>query len=88
MSRKKWLCLDCNLDTGKAGEHYFIRDEVWHRTGLDKIGMLCVECAETRIGRVLVAADFTDCYLNTSAKFHRSTRLIDRMNKCGLLLTA
>jgi hypothetical protein len=55
-------CLDCGVDTIKAGEHYMVRDEAWPIGGLE--GMLCIGCLERRIGRRLVPADFTYCVLN------------------------
>lgn len=83
MSRKKFLCLDCKVDTGKIGEHYMLVDEVWHLTGLQKYGMLCVEHVETRIGRKLVVSDFNDSYLNNARTGIISQRLANRM---GLLV--
>lgn len=78
-SRKKFLCLDCGLDTGKAGEHYMLTDSVWIKTGLGKIGMLCVEHVEKRIGRKLRATDFNNSYLNRPKTGIISARLLDRM---------
>lgn len=79
-SRKKFLCLDCSLDTGKAGEHYMLIDETWKKTGLGKVGMLCVLDVEKRIGRKLQASDFNDSYLNRPRTGIISARLLDRMN--------
>lgn len=83
MSRRKFLCLDCKVDTGKIGEHYMLVDDVWHLTGLQKYGMLCIEHVEERIGRKLVQADFNDSYLNNARTGIISQRLADRM---GLLV--
>jgi len=77
MSRSKWLCLDCGVDTGKIGEHYFIKTEIWLSAVNSIKGMLCIGCLENRLGRVLKAEDFTTCYLNKGGT--RSQRLIDRM---------
>lgn len=81
MSRKKFLCLDCGVDTGKAGEHYMLNDSTWHLTGLGKYGMLCVKCVEARIGRNLKSTDFNNSYLNKPRTGIKSTRLIDRMKR-------
>jgi hypothetical protein len=78
-SRKKFLCLDCNIDTGKLGEHYMLVDETWHLTGLQKYGMLCIEHVESRIGRTLVPSDFNDSYLNNARTGIISLRLANRM---------
>jgi hypothetical protein len=79
MSRRKFLCLDCQVDTGKIGEHYMLIDETWRLTGLGKYGMLCIEHVERRIGRKLVPSDFNDSYLNRPRTGIISQRLRDRM---------
>jgi hypothetical protein len=79
-SRKKFLCLDCGLDTGKAGEHYMLLEKTWKLTGLGKFGMLCILDVEKRIGRKLVSQDFNDSYLNNPRTGIISARLLDRMN--------
>jgi hypothetical protein len=78
-NRRKFLCLDCNVDTGKIGEHYMLVDSTWSLTGLGKYGMLCVEHVESRIGRKLSAGDFNDSYLNNPRTGIISQRLMDRM---------
>lgn len=77
--RKKWLCLDCGKDVGKLGEHYMLIDSTWSMTGLGKIGMLCVQDTERRIGRRLNSSDFNDSYLNRPRTGIISSRLLDRM---------
>lgn len=79
MSRRKFLCLDCRVDTGKIYEHYMLVDTTWLRVVDSAVGMLCVGCIEIRLGRKLTAADFNDSYLNKSKKFIRSARLLERM---------
>lgn len=78
-SRKRFLCLDCGVDTGKIGEHYMLIDETWALTGLGSIGMLCVLDVEKRIGRNLVPADFNSSYLNRARTGIISMRLKERM---------
>jgi hypothetical protein len=78
-SRRKFLCLDCRVDTGRIGEHYMLVDETWRLTGLGKIGMLCVEHVESRIGRKLVPSDFNNSYLNRARTGIISMRLKNRM---------
>ena len=82
-SRRKFLCLDCQVDTGKIGEHYMLVDETWVLTGLGKFGMLCVEHVETRIGRKLNPGDFNDSYLNRARTGIVSQRLANRMGISG-----
>lgn len=76
---KKWLCLDCKRDTGQLGEHYFVNTELWMKAVGSNQGMLCVGCLESRIGRKLVASDFTDCYINDPRKNPMSNRLKERL---------
>ncbi|WDS51950.1 hypothetical protein SEA_PEPPERWOOD_192 [Streptomyces phage Pepperwood] len=78
-SRKKWLCLDCGVDTGRIGEHFFLDMSVWSLTGLGHEGMLCVEHVEKRIGRRLVPADFTSAYINRLNNGFKSARLVSRI---------
>lgn len=82
-SRRKFLCLDCSVDTGRQGEHYMLIDETWGLTGLGPVGMLCIEHVEQRIGRMLVASDFNDSYLNNPRTGIISNRLLDRMRNLG-----
>lgn len=83
-SRRKFLCLDCGVDTGRIGEHYMLVNETWSLTGLGSIGMLCVEHVEKRIGRRLNAQDFNNSYLNDPRTGIISQRLADRM---GILVS-
>jgi len=78
-SRKKFLCLDCGVDTGRIGEHYMLIDSTWKKTGLGKIGMLCIEHVENRIGRKLVTSDFNNSYLNRARTGIICQRLANRM---------
>lgn len=80
-SRSKFLCLGCKKDTGKMGEHYFIKDEVWLQVHKSKTGMLCIGCLEKRLGRQLNAGDFTDCYINHVAFGTKSQRLLNRLKQ-------
>ena len=77
MSRKKWLCLDCGVDT--KDEHYFIHTPLWLKAVGSIHGMVCVEHLEERIGRKLTPKDFTKCYLNDPKKNSMSTRLRSRI---------
>jgi hypothetical protein len=78
-SRKKFLCLDCGIDTGRTGEHYMLVDNTWKLTGLGKVGMLCISHVEARIGRRLISSDFNNSYLNKPRTGIISARLLDRM---------
>jgi hypothetical protein len=79
MSRSKWKCLDCKVDTGKIGEHYFINTSTWLSIVGSKIGMLCIGCLENRLGRKLNRADFPDVYINSLKDGAKSIRLANRL---------
>jgi len=79
MARKKWLCLDCGVDTGKIGEHYFVSTPIWMSIVGTNKGMLCIGCLEKRLGRKLVPSDFTQCYINNPKYNGMSTRLLSRI---------
>lgn len=78
-SRRKFLCLDCRVDTGRIHEHYFIKTELWLTVMPSIVGMLCIGCLEDRLGRELVANDFTDASINTAKHEAKSQRLMSRL---------
>lgn len=79
MSRRKWLCLDCKVDTGKISEHYFIQTSTWLEIVGSIEGMLCIGCLEKRLGRMLTKKDFTNCYLNNPKIGSKSKRFLTRL---------
>lgn len=80
--RKKWKCLDCLVDTGKIGEHYMLKDEIWKLVNNSKSGMLCIGCLENRLGRKLKPSDFNDSHINRpSAGKYFSHRLWNRIEE-------
>lgn len=79
-SRRKWLCLDCRVDTGKIHEHYFVQTPLWMKAVGSNRGMLCVGCLETRIGRTLKSFDFPDVHINNSKLYPMSDRLRSRIS--------
>lgn len=78
-SRQKWRCRDCEVDTGKAREHYYLEPEVWASIGMGPIGMLCIGCVELRLRRRLTSKDFTSAWINNPRTGEKSTRLLDRL---------
>lgn len=77
--RKKFLCLDCQVDTGAIGEHYFIHTDTWFQAHASKEGMLCIGCLEKRLKRRLTARDFPAVYINDPKFGIKSERLLDRL---------
>ena len=82
-ARKKFLCLDCNVDTGAIYEHYMLVDSTWYLIHDSNRGMLCIGCIEKRLGRQLNANDFNDSYLNNPTTAPKSARLMERMSNHG-----
>jgi hypothetical protein len=78
-SRAKFLCIDCRVDTGKIGEFYFIKTNIWLEVVNGINGMLCIGCLETRLGRELTSSDFTDAYINSPTYGSKSQRLMERL---------
>lgn len=61
-----FLCMDCGKDTYKSGEYYMLLNLIWRRIcPTDWKGMLCLTCAEKRLGRKLRGNDFLRCDGNT-----------------------
>lgn len=79
-NRRRFLCLDCGVDTGKIGEHYMLVDRVWFSVTDSNRGMLCVGCIEKRLGRRLNANDFNNSYVNELGFGQvKSVRLLERL---------
>ena len=76
-SRKRFMCLDCRVDTGKIGEHYMLVDSTWRQAHDSAVGMLCIGCIELRLGRRLVKADFNSSHVNNIKNM--SNRLVERI---------
>ena len=72
-----FLCLDCKVHTSNIGEYYMLNDKLWEDINPNKTGMLCIGCAENRIGRKLIKADFMNVPINDGV-FTRSDRMLNR----------
>ncbi len=59
-----FLCMDCGKDTNASNEYYALRRRLWRKIQPAIAGMLCLECAERRLGRPLVSDDFTKAPIN------------------------
>lgn len=62
--RAYFLCMDCGKDTNASNEYYALRRRLWRKIQPAIAGMLCLRCAERRLGRRLVAADFSRAPIN------------------------
>ena len=71
------FCVDCKQNVGPLGldEIYMVQDSLWALARMTPTGgMLCIGCLELRIGRRLVAGDFTDCPLNREPSMSQRLR--------------
>lgn len=79
--------LDCD-DCGESTytEFYVVSNDLWDRYA-PGVWMICIGCLETRIGRQLVTADFTDANFKPEmlnhGRYPKSQRLIDRLTSSG-----
>ena len=78
-NRTKWICLDCQVDTGKIYEHYFINLDTWLSVVGSKTGMLCIGCLEQRLQRKLNKEDFPKVTINDPKYSKMSLRLLSRL---------
>lgn len=78
-SRRRFLCVDCGVDTGKIHEHYFVHTELWLRVMPSTTGMLCIGDFEKRLGRQLMSSDFTNATVNSPKFEAKSQRLMSRL---------
>ena len=81
-------CADCGLGTPTAGEYFMVRNEIWETAWAGRLKpwhalpgqqVLCVGCLETRIGRTLMARDFTAAPCNGPGWNSKSERLRNRL---------
>ena len=72
----KYDCLDCGDNTFFKNEYYMIHDEIWDSVAGE--GMLCVQCLENRLGRILAPDDFVLYPINYGA-FPQSPILSSRV---------
>jgi hypothetical protein len=72
-------CMDCGVDTHKIGEYYMVKDDVWE-SAVSGRALLCVGCLETRLGRRLLSADFSNALINSHPNIRQSERLQSRLS--------
>jgi hypothetical protein len=61
-----FFCMDCDVDTYVNQQFYMLKDRLWKRINPSVDGMLCLPCAEKRLGRSLSRKDFKDVRVNTA----------------------
>jgi hypothetical protein len=81
-------CADCSAGTIRLGEWYDVHDAVWEAAWRGRRkwwhdirgqAVLCIGCLEQRLGRTLVASDFTAAPCNNPNKVNISERLRVRL---------
>lgn len=75
-----WLCMDCGVDTDASNEYYALKDSVWRRINPLILGLLCLKCAEDRLGRSLARSDFSAAPINARSALH-CPELADRLRR-------
>lgn len=63
--RPYFFCMDCGKDTLESHELYSLPRPLWRKINPVIARMLCLDCAERRLGRELAAADFSKAPINT-----------------------
>jgi hypothetical protein len=76
VSHKNFICIDCKKDTWN--EYYMLYAKLWKKINPHEKGMLCIGCAEARLGRKLNKNDFTKVPINT-IETSRTVRLQNRL---------
>lgn len=62
----RFFCADCDVDTYVNQQYYMLKNRVWRRiAGENPDIMLCLSCAERRLGRGLKRDDFQRVPVNT-----------------------
>ena len=56
--------MDCRQDTYATEEYYMLWYRIWRSINYKIDGMLCLACAETRLGRPLTSNDFSKAPIN------------------------
>jgi hypothetical protein len=75
-----WSCMDCGKNTHASKEYYALKDTVWRRINPIILGMLCLKCAEDRLGRPLCRSDFSAAPINARGAL-RCPELADRLRR-------
>ncbi len=56
--------MDCGVDTYSNQQYYMLWYKVWRSINYKIDGMLCLDCAEKRLGRGLTSNDFSRARVN------------------------
>lgn len=71
LPRRWWACKCCGKDCyADNKDYYMLKDEVWEKIFPMNNGMLCMSCAESRLGRKLQKEDILVCRLTTEDNFY------------------
>ena len=70
--------MDCRQNLVESGEYYMLRSKLWRKINPLVDGMICIDCAERRLGRRLTPDDFTAAPINVIQAL-RSPKLAERV---------
>lgn len=73
------ICMDCSENTSELREFYMLNDEIWLRAVPGRLGMLCIDCVEARLGRRLRPDDFDSQWMPEIIGRNWSKRLVARI---------
>jgi len=63
--KKLFICRDCGINTLEINEYYMLKNDIWLQiNGGHLKGILCIDCAEKRLGRMTTPNDFNDYPIN------------------------
>jgi hypothetical protein len=66
LDHPRFFCVDCDADTYANEQFYMLKDRLWKRINPSIDGMLCLPCAEKRLGRPLSRRDFKKVPVNSN----------------------
>jgi hypothetical protein len=80
----KFFCVDCDVDTYSNEHYYMLKNRVWKLIApKDPAVMLCLTCAEKRLGRGLHRDDFRRAPVNR-AQARLCPALAERLHRKGV----
>jgi len=86
-----FVCTGCGKKLFESGcvravDYYMLTDDLWKKIADDLDKMLCMACAEKRIGHTIVKDDLKPCPVNEHHpifnKFYKRQLYRGKMNKC------
>lgn len=70
---------ECDVCKKIDPDYYMVKDEIWEKYGCGE-GQMCFKCLKDKLGRDLVAGDFTDAPINEDNEFVKKLREVYKLN--------